>query len=90
MSTSPDLIVCLQGHTGIHTGFSAKGGGETGGRVGLAAIVEWLSLEKVIDLDDKQRTKLKSLLISKISSGVWGGGEIRCLGVGIPGLPPSV
>ena len=30
--------------SGIHTGFSAKGG-ETGGRVGWAAIVEWLSLE---------------------------------------------
>ena len=55
--------------------------------MGWAAIVEWLSLEKVIDLDDKQRTKLKSLLISKISSGVWGG-EIRCLGVDIPGLTP--
>ena len=34
--------------------------------MGWAAIVEWLSLEtyeKVIDSDDKQRTKLKSLLI---------------------------
>ena len=30
----------------------------------------------------KQRTKLKLLLISKISSGVWEGGEIRCLGGG--------
>ena len=63
--------------------------------MGWAAIIEWLSLEtyeKVIDLDDKQRTKLKSLLISKISSGVLGGGggEIQCLGVDIPGLPPSV
>ena len=31
--------------TEIHTGFSAKGGGETGDRAGWAAIVEWLSLE---------------------------------------------
>ena len=57
--------------------------------MGWAAIVEWLSLEKVIDLDDKQRTKLKSLLIAtnfkNFFRSLGGGG---CLGVDIPGLPP--
>ena len=57
--------------------------------MGWAAIVEWLSLEKVIDLDDKQRTKLKSLLISKISSGVWGG-RSDVWGWISQGSPPSV
>ena len=60
--------------------------------MGWAAIVEWvewLSLEKVIDLDDKQRTKLKSLLISKNSSGVWGGGGgDPMFGGGYPRAPP--
>ena len=52
--------------------------------MGWAAIVEWVSLEKVINLDDKQRTKLKSLLFPKISSGVWGGGGDPMFGGGYP------
>ena len=72
---------------GIHTGFSAKGGG--GGDRGQGKVGSNCRVAFFIDLDDKQRTKLKSLLISKNSSGVLGG-RSDVWGWISQGSPPSV
>ena len=60
---------------GIHTGFST-----TGGRQGVGS-------NSRVAFGQQQRTKLKSLLISKIYSGVWGGGD-PMFGGGYPRAPP--
>ena len=66
------LRCCYQGFI---QDYPLRGGDRGQGGVGSNCRVAFFrDLEKVIDSDDKQRTKLKSLLISKISSGAWGGG----------------